>query len=139
MADFQRVIVVAGCVLRQDGKYLLLQEKKPSAYGLWNLPAGRVDEGETLEAAAARETLEESGFAVKVGKRVCLHHEAADEPVKHAYDAAIVGGELHIPEDEILAAKWLSYVEVQELAAQGKLRSPWVMESITAVEATSTE
>lgn len=38
------VHVVAGCVIEKDGKFLLVQEKKPIAYGLWNLPAGRAND-----------------------------------------------------------------------------------------------
>ncbi len=45
--------VVAGCVIRRDSTYLLVQEKQKKAYGLWNLPAGYVDKGETIEQAAA--------------------------------------------------------------------------------------
>ena len=54
------VPVVAGCVIQKDGKYLLVQEKQQKVYGLWNLPAGHVDEGETFEEAAIRESQEET-------------------------------------------------------------------------------
>lgn len=47
-----KVEVVAGVVIKQDGKYLLLQEKQPKAYMLWNFPAGKVDIGETFEQTA---------------------------------------------------------------------------------------
>jgi ADP-ribose pyrophosphatase YjhB (NUDIX family) len=43
MPEFVKIYVVAGVVVKQDGKYLLVQEKKPEAHGLWNLPAGRVE------------------------------------------------------------------------------------------------
>jgi ADP-ribose pyrophosphatase YjhB (NUDIX family) len=51
--------VVAGAVLEKDGKYLLVQEKKPHIYGLWNLPVGKVEEWETSEGTAIREVKEE--------------------------------------------------------------------------------
>lgn len=41
-------VVIAGCLIEQEGKFLLVQEAKPSAYGLWNTPAGHVDESEGL-------------------------------------------------------------------------------------------
>ena len=58
--------VVAGAVLKKDGKYLLVQEAQSKAYGLWNLPAGRVDVGDTIEQTAVKEAKEESGFDVKL-------------------------------------------------------------------------
>jgi ADP-ribose pyrophosphatase YjhB (NUDIX family) len=48
-------LMVAACLIKRDGKYLLVQEKQPKAYGLWNLPAGKVDEGYTIEETAIKE------------------------------------------------------------------------------------
>ena len=62
-------IVVAGVVVEKDSKYLLVQEKKELVYGLWNLPAGKVDEGETVEEAAVREAKEEVGYKVRLIKK----------------------------------------------------------------------
>jgi 8-oxo-dGTP pyrophosphatase MutT (NUDIX family) len=126
--------IVAGCVIKQDGKYLLVQEKQAKVYGLWNLPAGYVDKGETVEQAAVREVQEESGLQVKLGRKIGIYHEGVGRPVKHIFGADITGGELHVQEDEILAAKWLDVSEVKDLAAQGKLRAPWILEAITETE-----
>ena len=41
-------VIVAGGVIEQDGKYLLVQEAKDGCAGQWNLPAGRLDPGETI-------------------------------------------------------------------------------------------
>lgn len=56
--SIQRIGVVAGCIIFQEGKYLMVQEKQEKVYGLWNVPAGYVDKGEEVEAAAIREALE---------------------------------------------------------------------------------
>lgn len=58
--DFEASIawsrVVAACVIKDsDNRYLLVQEAQPKVYRLWNLPAGHVDRGETIEDAAVRE------------------------------------------------------------------------------------
>jgi len=58
--------VVAACVIRdKSGKYLLVQEAQPKVYGLWNLAAGHVDKGESIEKAAVREAKEETGLDVR--------------------------------------------------------------------------
>jgi ADP-ribose pyrophosphatase YjhB (NUDIX family) len=123
--------IVCGVVLQQDGKYLLVQEKQAKVYGLWNLPAGRVDEGETLEIAAVREAKEETGLDVVLTKEVLVVHPAADRPVLHAYTADIVGGTLAFPEDELLDVKWFSYEEL--MAIKDTVRAPeYVLGAIDA-------
>jgi 8-oxo-dGTP pyrophosphatase MutT (NUDIX family) len=133
-----RVAVVAGCVIKKNGKYLLVQEKQPKAYGLWNLPAGHVDNGETIEQAAAREAREETGFDVAVAEKLEISHDNIGTPVKHSFAARITGGELCIKPDEILDAKWLNYQEIAELNRKGKLRATWVWDSITKLEKSDT-
>lgn len=134
LESIEQVGLVCGCVLEKDGKYLLVQEKQGKVYGLWNLPAGYVDKGETLEEAAKREVKEECGYDVKVGELILVHHHDAKVPVKHAFNAEIIGGELKIQPEEILDAKWLTFKEIETLNDEGKIRSPWIWEAINMVE-----
>ncbi|MDF1607755.1 NUDIX hydrolase [Hoeflea sp. YIM 152468] len=48
--------------LERDGKYLLVLRANPPAQNMYAFPGGRVDPGETLEAAALRELEEETGL-----------------------------------------------------------------------------
>lgn len=114
--------VVCGVVLQKDGKYLLVQEKHPKAYGKWNLPAGRVDKGDTFEQTAVREAKEETGFDVELNEHVLTLHSAANRPVFHAFSASIVGGELNLPEYEILDAQWFTHEEI--IGMKEELRDP---------------
>lgn len=61
---------IAIAVVEHEGKYLIGQRPagKPLA-GLWEFPGGKVEAGETPEAAAARECLEETGLRVVVGSQ----------------------------------------------------------------------
>jgi len=121
--------IVAGVVIRKDGRYLLVQEKQPKAYMLWNLPAGRVDVGETIEEAAVREAKEESGYDVKLIRKIDIYQDTASEPPKHTFEAEIVGGELKYPEDELLDARWFTLAEIEALG-QSKLRGSWILRAI---------
>lgn len=130
MKENIKVSVVAGVVICQDGKYLLVQEGIPgdSIYGLWNLPAGKVKEGESLEDAAIREAKEETGLEVKLLKKLDIFQEYPQESVKHAFEAKIVGGELLLSSEEIMDVKWFSFDEI--LAMRDKLRSNWILNAI---------
>ncbi len=56
------VLVVAAALVREDGR-LLLQQRPPgkSMAGLWELPGGKIEPGESPESALAREIEEELG------------------------------------------------------------------------------
>src|SRR3977135_553093 len=67
-----RPFVGMGIVVIKDDRVLLCRRAKPPAVGSWTLPGGAQDLGETCEAAARRELLEETGLIV--GKlHFCAH------------------------------------------------------------------
>ncbi|MBU0999253.1 NUDIX hydrolase [Patescibacteria group bacterium] len=127
-----KVDVVVGVVIKKEGKYLLLQEKQPKAYMLWNFPAGKVDIEESFEQTAVREAKEESGYDVELIKEIGIFQAISTDAVKHAFEAEIVGGELKFPEDEILNAKWFSFEEIKQM--KDTLRGKWIIEAISILE-----
>ncbi len=129
------VRIVAGCVIYEDGRYLLIQERQPRAYGLWNLPAGHVDKDEAIESAAIRETKEETGYIVELDDKVGIYHEDAKRPVKHAYRAHVVGGKVILSSDEVIQVRWLTYAEIQVLHESAEIRAEWIWRAISDVEA----
>ena len=58
------IVGIGVCLLRPDngGEVLLARRGRPPALGLWGLPGGAQELGETAEAAARRELLEETGL-----------------------------------------------------------------------------
>lgn len=124
------VYVVVGSVIEKDGKFLFVQEKKPEVRGLWNLPTGKAEKNLTLEENAIKEAKEETGFDVKIIREIDIYHKKDDKSVKHVYKAKIIGGELEIPKDEILDARWFSFEEIENLNKQNKIRDDWVFEAI---------
>ncbi len=126
--------IVAGVVIKKEDKYLLVQEKLPKAYGLWNLPAGKVELGDSIEQTAIKEAKEESGFDVELLSQLGIYHEDVDKPVKHAFEAKITAGELKFPEDEILDAKWFTFRELQQMNADKELRGDWMLKAIEVIE-----
>ena len=63
-------VVGVGAVVVDGGCVLLVKRGHPPLKGQWSLPGGTVELGETLEAALAREVLEETGLEVSVGPLV---------------------------------------------------------------------
>jgi ADP-ribose pyrophosphatase YjhB (NUDIX family) len=61
---YQNPKIVAGCLPEWDGRLLLCRRAIEPRYGLWTLPAGFMENGESTEQAAARETFEEARATV---------------------------------------------------------------------------
>jgi len=64
---YQNPKVVVGCLPEWDGQVLLCKRAIEPRRGLWTLPAGFLENAETLAAGAQRETLEEANAHVDVG------------------------------------------------------------------------
>ena len=58
--------VVVGCIPEMDGKILLCRRNIEPRCGKWTLPAGYLENGETVAQGARRETVEESGARIEI-------------------------------------------------------------------------
>lgn len=91
----------------------------------WEIPAGRVDEGETPEQAAARETLEETGWRPGALRHLVTYHphngtSDATFHVHLAVEATHVGAPTD--PDEAERIEWLSWDEVRAEIRAGRVR-----------------
>jgi ADP-ribose pyrophosphatase YjhB (NUDIX family) len=71
---YQNPLLVVGCVPLHEGKILLCRRAIEPRRGFWTVPAGFMENGETLQQAAARETLEEALAKVEIGSLLSIVH-----------------------------------------------------------------
>lgn len=78
-------------LVEKQGKILLLRRAIPPFVGRWVLPGGKVDYGETVEQAAAREAREETGLVVRLREILGVYSSPKRDPRAHTISIAFVG------------------------------------------------
>lgn len=63
---YQNPKIIVGCIPEYEGQLLLCRRAIEPRYGLWTLPAGFMENGETVEQGAIRETMEEANAEVEI-------------------------------------------------------------------------
>ena len=112
-------IPCVGAVIRDDaGRLLLIKRGHEPGKGLWSIPGGRVEAGESDAAAVVREVREETGLVVVPGRLIGSVRRPAsgDGGVFDIrdYAAAVTGGAL-APGDDADDAVWAGPAELDTL------------------------
>ena len=71
---YQNPRMIVGCIAEWEDRILLCRRAIEPRYGLWTVPAGFMENGETTYAGAARETLEEANARVEIGPLYALYN-----------------------------------------------------------------
>lgn len=117
-----KLIVVKIGIAKGD-KILLVQEKKPSVYGLWNLPGGKVEDGEGFESALKREISEELDVELTDSEYIKTYNtEIEIGKLAIVLFAGKISGDITIDRDELLDFGWFSLGEIEKMAADNKIR-----------------
>jgi 8-oxo-dGTP diphosphatase len=111
-----------GAIVIRDGRVLLVRRGKPPGKGLWAVPGGRVELGETLKEAAEREVREEAGLIIRAKSPVytfdVIHRDDTGRIRFHYVIvdllADYVSGEPN-PGSDAYDARWVTPQELEEL------------------------
>jgi ADP-ribose pyrophosphatase YjhB (NUDIX family) len=133
-------VAVGAVVVDGAGRVLLIRRGRPPSVGSWTLPGGRVEPGETLDAAIAREVKEETAIAVRVECELCrvtivregyafLVHEYlvvplgdGTSPTPRAGDDASEARWVHRYELELLGVRQDAVAVIEQGLAEGVAR-----------------
>jgi 8-oxo-dGTP diphosphatase len=114
-------LAVSAAIVR-DGQVLIVRRARPPAHGVYTLPGGVVEAGETLFEALTREVREETALEVEpvglAGHREVIVRDAQGRLERHfvilAFAARWIAGEPHLNE-ELAEARWLHPEELAGL------------------------
>lgn len=118
---FMPQLAVSAAIVR-DGKVLVMRRAREPAHGLFTLPGGRVEPGETVHEAVTREIREETALEIALaglaGTHDAIRHDAAGRLVQHyvilAFAARWIGGDV-VLNDEHDTYRWLAPAELGSL------------------------
>jgi 8-oxo-dGTP diphosphatase len=121
-------LAVSAAIIR-DGRVLIVRRARPPASGVFTLPGGVVEIGETLHQALMREIEEETGMMIEpvalAGHREVITRDAAGKVERHfiilAFAARWRAGEPKLNE-ELAEAHWLRPDEIAPLKTTEGLR-----------------
>ena len=111
---------IAAAVVVHHGRLLLIRRRVAEGALSWTLPSGKVEPGETVDQAAAREAFEEAGVTVEpirlLGERV-----HPDTGVRISYTACrLVAGTAHAASArEVAEVVWVTRAEIPGLVPGG--------------------
>ena len=118
--------VTVATLIEKDNKFLLVREC-PDGDIVYNQPAGHLDEGESIIAAAVRETLEETGWEVEITGLIGIYRSMAANGttyLRHGFVAKPLRFHKDQPLDEpIIETCWMSYDEIIEKEQQMRSHS----------------
>lgn len=108
------VVVVGAIATDDDGRLLVVRRRNPPGAGRWTVPGGRVELGERLEDAVAREVAEETGLEVEVGAVIGVFEILADELHAVSIDHRVhpVGGRLAAG-DDAADVRWMTRSQLE--------------------------
>jgi len=116
-----RPIPVVDVIVERDDKVLLIKRGTPPFKGKLAIPGGHLKYGETVEAAAKREILEETGLEIRIKCILGVYSDPERDPRGHRISVVFIAdyasGKLNAG-DDAAGADWHSICDLERIASQ---------------------
>jgi 8-oxo-dGTP diphosphatase len=124
-------VLCVGAAVRRDDRILLVRQAAGHALaGLWSIPWGFVDEGESPREAAVRETLEEAGVHVEVAGLIGVQVLPEPSWLGLVFLCEHVSGEPRGDGREVDAAEFFAEEHLRELGTHIEPWCAWVVRRV---------
>jgi ADP-ribose pyrophosphatase YjhB (NUDIX family) len=120
-----RRVPCVGAVVVHDGRLLLVRRGNEPGHGLWSVPGGRLEPGETQAEGCVREVREETGLHVAAGELVGTVERPAPDGSTYVIDdldCTVLGSTVLVAGDDADDACWASYADLGTLPLVPQLR-----------------
>ena len=138
--DYQNPKIVVGAVVRHEGRILMCRRAIEPRSGFWTIPAGYMELGETPEAGAAREAMEEACATIRIESLLAIYSVPRISQVQLIYRATLADPSIaagpestavalygwdEIPHDEIAfpTVHWM--LAAEKVVQEGKGGAPF--------------
>lgn len=95
----------------------MVQENKESKKGKWNMPAGKLEDTESVIEAAIRETKEETNIDIKIKGLLAIQETISEmgQLIILYFVGEYVSGDIKYNEEEIADVKWMTVEEIKSI------------------------
>ena len=109
--------IIVGGIIEKDNKILMVKEANKKCYGKWNVPAGHLEDGETIFEGAIREIFEETGCKVRLNKVLPIMSKDIEDTtlIIITFTTELLEEKISFNKEEILDVKWISKEELENI------------------------
>ncbi len=116
MKEYRNPVPTVDIILQRDSKILMIRRKRDPFKGRLVLPGGFVNEGEAVEEAVIRETMEETSLEIEPVEILGVYSDPRRDPRKHIISVVFVGiiiGGTDNAGDDAEKIEWLEMEKIQ--------------------------
>ena len=112
--------IIVGWIIEKDNKILMVKEAKKKCYGKWNVPAGHLEDGETIFEGAIREIFEETGCKVRLKNMLPIMSGELENTTFMiiTFTTELLEEKISFNKEEILDVKWISKEELENMGCE---------------------
>lgn len=111
-------IGVAGIVFNRQNQVLMIKRDKPPAWGLWSVPGGRLEAGESLVEACKREIKEETGLDTEIKHIVAVVERRVEGfhyvIIDFLAELSDVNGNDPVAQSDVAEARWIKLENIAD-------------------------